>query len=70
MKLVKTSIFCVEIPNCNFRWFPNEKEAIKFAEMLFNIKIKSIDDVPIFEHSLNESKESFCDFLNKREGEL
>jgi len=43
---------------------------IKFAEMLFNIKIKSIDDVPIFEHPLNESKESFCNFLNKREGEL
>ena len=70
MKLVKTSIFCVEIPNCIFRWFPDEKEAIKFAEMAYNCKIKEMDDSPIYEHPINETKESFCNFLNKREGGL
>ena len=38
--------------------------------MAYNVKIKEIDDLPIYEHPINETKESFCNFLNQREGQL
>ena len=47
MKLVEKSIFCVEIPNCIFRWFPDKKEAIKFAEIAYNVKIKERESYEI-----------------------
>jgi len=67
-KPVKTiPIYCVEIPGSRFRWFGDEADARIFAMALYNTTMVIMNEHPIYEHWVELSTDSICEFLNIRE---
>ena len=65
---VKTiTIYCVEIPESRFRWFGDEGDARIFAMALYNTRDVIMNEHPIYEHWVETSSDSICEFLNIRE---
>ena len=65
-QVLKIPIICVEIHKSKFRWFWDQGEAMRFAEILYNTVV-IMNEPPIYEHWLELDSESICKFLNERE---
>lgn len=66
-EVYRALLYCVEIPGTKLRWFPSKKDALFFAETLYNQKIHFIDESPIYEHQIELTAKGISDFLNIKE---